>query len=203
MPSRSKRKGQILLPGVNRCGSVIFLQWFYSSRGCPPQRLRWTSPRKASAVGGMCSGPLRFVLRLLQTGMSSPGVPPLFFSSSPGTVPVGFRWHCVAFLTLQHWLCRLLLSLSFCFADLSNSLCISSMYLNELHSDPHLSPFQGPIRSFRLHFVVDLPGTDLLGSSVLTRANGIFLRCSNQTQASCPFCFTSLPVSLCFLCKWV
>lgn len=57
------------------------------------------------------------------------------------------------------------------------------------------------IQSVRLHFVVALPGANLLGSSLLTPANGIFLRCSNQTLASCPFCFASLPVSLCFLYK--
>lgn len=74
------------------------------------------------------------------------------FSSNPGAVPVGFRWHCVAFLTLQHWRCRLLPSLSFCFADLSNSLCISSVDLNELHSDPHLSPFQGQGSEFSSPF---------------------------------------------------
>lgn len=91
--------------------------------------------------GTRVAGPWCIISVQVQAGTASPGVPPLFFSSSPATVPVGFRWHCVACLTLQHWLCRLLLSLSFCFAVLSNSLCISSVDLNELHSDPHLSPF--------------------------------------------------------------
>lgn len=152
MPRGSKRKGQILLPGVNKRGSVIFLGGFTPAVDVLP-RGSAEPPLKMHLLLGSCvAGPLRFILALLQVGMSSPGVPPLFFSSSAGTVPVGFRWHRVAFLTLQLWLCRLLLSLSFCFAALSNSLCISSVDLNELHSDPHLSPFQGPDLEFSSPF---------------------------------------------------
>lgn len=141
MPSGSERKEQIVLSAVNRCCSVLFLWLFYSSSGCPPQRLCRTTPQNASDLGGLfCRTPVCYS----SAGGGRHGFlrsATVFFCLSPATVPVGVRWHCVVFLTLQHWLCRLLLSLSFCFAALSNSLCISSVDLNELHSDPHLSPF--------------------------------------------------------------
>lgn len=141
MPRGSERKGQILLSAVNRCCLVCSSGGFTPAVDVLPRGFA-EPPLKMHLILGVCVAGSRCLIPVLvQAGMASPGVPPLFFDSSPATVAVGFRWHCVAFLTLQHWLCRLLLSLSFCFAALSNSLCISSVDLIELHSDPHLSPF--------------------------------------------------------------
>jgi len=62
VPSSSERKGQILLLfllllGVDRCCSVIFLRLLHSGRGCRPQRLRWTSPWKAPTIRAAVPGP--------------------------------------------------------------------------------------------------------------------------------------------------
>ena len=151
MPSRSKRKGQILLPSVNRCGSVMFRWWFYSSRGCPPQSLCSTSPRNASAVGGVCCR----TLALHSSAVAGRHV----FPRSATVVFYLESWYCA---------CRFQMALC-CVSDIaalavqaptepfilfcgSNSLFISSVDLNELHSDPHLSSFQGHDSEFSSPF---------------------------------------------------
>lgn len=178
MPSESKRKRQILLPDVNRCGSVTFLWWFYSSWGCPPQRLLSLLPPGASP--GQGHGLQDAVLDPGVAGWSLPQECPAVFSWSVYQEP----WYCacrfqmalccvsdIAALPVQspsYWAFHFVLRLS-----LTPSVSAQWVLMNFILTLMDL-PSRDMIQSFHLHFVVALPGTNLPGSSVLIRANGIF-----------------------------